>query len=142
MRPESAAFLASAAEAKLLGRADRRVKDVKIDSREAGANDLFVCVIGEINDGHDYIDGAYANGCRIFLMSREEKAQELLAKDPDVTVILAEDTQIAFRDMAKAYLDQFPVRRVAITGSVGKTSTRTYTDAVLSSRYDTKSYRL
>ena len=139
MRPTSAAFLASAAKAKLLGRQDNIVTDVKIDSREAGSGDLFVCVIGDINDGHDYIAGAFANGCRIYLMSRQDKAELLLSKDPEATVILAEDTQIAFRDMAKAYLDQFDVKKLAITGSVGKTSTRTYTDAVLSSRYHTKS---
>ena len=139
MRPVNASFLASAAGAQLLGCKDRMVTDVKIDSREAGEGDLFVCVVGEINDGHDYIAGAYANGCRAFLMSRPVFADMLLAKDPQVAVILADNTETAFRDMAKAYLDQFPVRKVAITGSVGKTSTRTYTDAVLSSRYNTKS---
>ncbi len=139
MRPERIEFLASAAGAQILGQGGRQIEDVKIDSREAGENCLFVCVIGEFNDGHDYVDGAYGNGCRAFLMSRRDAADRLLAKDPGVTVILADDTEIAFRDMAKAYLDQFDVRKVAITGSVGKTSTRTYTDAVLSSRYNVKS---
>ncbi|MBR3395034.1 MAG: UDP-N-acetylmuramoyl-tripeptide--D-alanyl-D-alanine ligase [Firmicutes bacterium] len=139
MRPTSLDFLASAANARILGNASRNVFDVKIDSREAAAGCLFVCVIGDINDGHDYIHGAYDNGCRIFLMSREEKAEELLARDPDVSILLAADTQIAFRDMAKAYLGQFDVKKLAITGSVGKTSTRTYTAAIIGSRYDTQS---
>ena len=139
MKPMSVTFLASACGAQLLGKKDATVTDVKIDSREAGEGDLFVCVIGDINDGHDYVQGAYDNGCRIFLMSRAENAARLLSKDPKCTVILANDTQTAFRDMAKTYLDQFFVRRIAITGSVGKTSTRTYTDAVLSSRFNTKS---
>ena len=77
MRPTSLDFLASAANARILGNASRNVFDVKIDSREAAAGCLFVCVIGDINDGHDYIHGAYDNGCRIFLMSREEKADYL-----------------------------------------------------------------
>ena len=139
MRPESIDFLASAANARVLGDRTRTVEGVQIDSREAGQGDLFVCVVGEINDGHDYVDGAYANGCRVFLMSEQKAADAILSKDPSVCVLMADDTQIAFRDMAKAYLEQFDVKKIAITGSVGKTSTRTYTAAVIGSRYPTES---
>ena len=139
MRPVSIDFLASAAGARILGSPERTVSGVQIDSREAGEGDLFVCVVGEINDGHDYVDGAYENGCRIFLMSQQKAADAILFRDPSVCVLLADDTQIAFRDMAKAYLGQFDVKKIAITGSVGKTSTRTYTAAIIASRYPTKS---
>jgi UDP-N-acetylmuramoyl-tripeptide--D-alanyl-D-alanine ligase len=139
MRPVSIDFLASAANARVLGNSNRTVKGVQIDSREAGEDDLFVCVIGDFKDGHDFADGAYENGCRIFLMSEQNAADAILLRDPSVCVLMAEDTQIAFRDMAKAYLDQFDVKKLAITGSVGKTSTRTYTAAVISSRYPTQS---
>lgn len=139
MRPVTIEFLASAANARVLGDTGRIVKGVAIDSREAGTDDLFVCVVGEINDGHDYAGGAYENGCRVFLMSEQEPAEAILLRDPTVCVLMAEDTQIAFRDMAKAYLDQFDVKKLAITGSVGKTSTRTYTAAVIGSRYPTQS---
>ena len=63
MRPVSIDFLASAANARVLGNADRIVKGVQIDSREAGEDDLFVCVIGDFKDGHDYADGAYGRSC-------------------------------------------------------------------------------
>nr|MCR4724623.1 hypothetical protein [Clostridia bacterium] len=96
MRPVSIDFLASAGCARVLGNSSRTVEGVKIDSREAGEGDLFVCVVGEINDGHDYVDGAYANGCRIFLMSEQKAADAVLFKDPSVCVLMAEDTQIAF----------------------------------------------
>ena len=139
MKAVNVTELASACGAKLLGSSTRTVSDVKIDSREAVFSDLFVCIIGEINDGHEFAQDAYDNGCRAFLMSRPEKAEALAAADSAVTVLLVPDTSIAFRDMAKAYLDQFNLKRIAITGSVGKTSTRTFTDAVLSSRFNTKS---
>ncbi len=139
MRPVSIDFLASAANARVLGNADRIVKGVQIDSREAGEGDLFVCVIGDFKDGHDYADDAYGNGCRVFLMSEQKAADAILQRNPSACVLMAEDTQIAFRDMAKAYLDQFDVKKLAITGSVGKTSTRTYTAAVIGSRYPTQS---
>jgi UDP-N-acetylmuramoyl-tripeptide--D-alanyl-D-alanine ligase len=139
MKPVSVDFLASACGAQLLGSKTREVSGVKIDSREAGEGDLFVCVVGDINDGHDYVQGAYDNGCRIFLMSKADVAARLVASDPKVTVFLADDTNVAFREMARTYLAQFDVKKIAITGSVGKTSTRTYTDAVLSTRFNTKS---
>ena len=139
MRPTSIAFLASASGARVLGDGSKTVTGVQIDSRAAASGDLFVCVVGDINDGHNFVDGAYGNGCRIYLMSEQDRADELLAKDPSVCILMADDTQIAFRDMAKAYLEQFDVKKLAITGSVGKTSTRTYTAAVIASRYPTKS---
>ncbi|MCR4804624.1 MAG: UDP-N-acetylmuramoyl-tripeptide--D-alanyl-D-alanine ligase [Clostridia bacterium] len=134
MRKTSAAYLAEAAGAKLLGKQDAQVLNVKIDSREAGSGDMFVCVVGEIHDGHRFAQGAYDGGCRVFLMSDPAAARAMLEKD-DACVILTEDTNEAFRDMAKAYLAQFSVRKMAITGSVGKTSTRTFTDAVLAEKY-------
>ena len=139
MKPVSIDFLASAADVRVLGDRTRQVRGVQIDSREAGEGDLFVCVVGEINDGHDYAGGAYDNGCRVFLMSRQSAADGILSRDPSVCVLMAGDTRIAFRDMAKAYLDQFDVKKLAITGSVGKTSTRTYAAAVIASRYPTES---
>ena len=51
--------------------------------------------------------------------------------------MLAEDTSEAFKDMAAAYLQQFDLIRVGVTGSVGKTSTRQLTAAVLSEKYKT-----
>lgn len=137
MRPTGVKFLAKAADARLLGNTDAVVCDVEIDSRNAEEGEMFVCVVGEINDGHNFAGDAYERGCRIFLMSDEWKAIEMAEKDRDVCVILAEDTSAAFRDMAKAYLDQFKLKKIAITGSVGKTSTRNFTAAVLSEKYNT-----
>ena len=134
MRPTGVKFLAKAADAVISGDPDRVVFDVKIDSRQAGEGDMFVCVTGENNDGHNFIPGAYENGCRVFLVSDEWKAAELVEKDPEVCCIIAGDTSIAFRDMARACIDQFEIARIGITGSVGKTSTRVYTAAVLGAK--------
>lgn len=137
MRPTSVKFLAKAANARLIGNVDAVVSDVEIDSRNAEEGEMFVCIVGENNDGHNYVRSAYEGGCRVFLMSDEWKAIEFAETDPDICVILAGDTSVAFKDMAKAYIGQFDIRKIGITGSVGKTSTRTYTAAVLSEKYNT-----
>ena len=113
------------------------VTGVKIDSREASASDLFVCVVGEINDGHRFAESAYQNGCRSFLMSDESVSQDITAAHDDASVVLVPDTVKAFEKMAESYLEQFEIKKLAVTGSVGKTTTKMLTAAVMGSRYRT-----
>ncbi len=135
MIPTDVRFLAKACGGEIIGNCDARVYDVKIDSRECLSGDMFVCVIGPANDGHRYMKQAYDGGARVFLISNREAGLELLKTDPEITLILAENTDYAFKDMAQAYLAQFDLKKIAITGSVGKTSTRILTAAVLSKKY-------
>ena len=137
MERTSLDFLSKACSGKILGNREAFVTGVKIDSREAGSGDLFVCVVGEINDGHRFAEGAYGNGCRVFLMSDEEAARQLTEKHDDASVILAGDTVKAFEQMADSYLSRFDVKKVAVTGSVGKTTTKMLTAAVMSAKYRT-----
>ena len=137
MKKTDILFLAESCAGDIYGDSSAYVDNVVIDSRAAREGSLFVCVIGDVNDGHDYAEKAYENGCRAFLMSRENVADKLCEEHPDVCVVLADDTQKAFKDMASAYLSQFPVKRIGITGSVGKTTTRMLTKSVLSEGYKT-----
>ena len=123
MQITSIDFLNKACGGKLLGRSKNDISGVKIDSREAAGEDLFVCVVGEINDGHKFADSAYQNGCRAFLMSDPEAAETITRNHDDASVILVPDTVKAFEKMAEAYLGQFDVKKIAVTGSVGKTTT-------------------
>ena len=136
MRATDVKFLAAACGGQIIGNNNAVVRDVRIDSRELHPGEMFVAVVGDINDGHNYLQGAYDLGCRVFLISDKEKGMALLKKDPQVCLILAENTQVAFKDMARKYLEQFNVRKVAVTGSVGKTTTRTLTAAVLAQKYN------
>lgn len=136
MRPTAIQFLANACGGKLLGDPGYAVTNVKIDSREANKGDMFVCVVGEFNNGHDYAEAAYQGGCRAFLMS-DSYAAENISAHGDASVILADNTVSAFEKMAEAYISQFDIKRVGVTGSVGKTTTKMLTAAVLGSRFNT-----
>ena len=137
MKATEAYFLADSCGADIYGDDSLMVDNVVIDSRAAGEGSMFVCVIGDVNDGHNYVEKAYENGCRVYLMSRDAVAERFSEAHPDCCVILAKDTQKAFKDMAVTYLSQFPVKRIGITGSVGKTTTRMLTTAVMSEKYRT-----
>ena len=103
------------------------VESVGSDSREVPSNSLFVAVKGEFFDGHAYSRSAVENGA-VCVLSHEEL-------DNDIPYILVKDTKYAFLDMAKWYLDQFNIPVVAITGSVGKTTTKDMIYSVLSEKY-------
>jgi len=135
MKKTSVQFLAAACGGKLMGNTENTVEGVFIDSRQYQPGFMFVAVVGPNNDGHNYMQGLCGEGCLVFLASNEEKAKEVNAAAPLATVILVKDTAVAFKDMAQAYLNQFNVKRVAVTGSVGKTTTRTLTAAVLAEKY-------
>ena len=117
MQETKLSFLSDACGGKLTGM-DQTIKDVKIDSRRCGEGDMFVCVVGENNNGHKYIKSAYESGCRAFLVS--EPVEEM----SDAGYVHVENTESAFAKMADGYLSQFDIRRVAATGSVGKTTAK------------------
>lgn len=127
--------LAKAAQARLFGNAALSVSSIVIDSRETAPASMFVCIVGENNDGHKYVESAYENGCRVFLMSDVDVVSSFMQKHEDVGVILVSDTEEAFRLMAEWYLNSLTVKKIGVTGSVGKTTTKSLVSAVLSEKY-------
>ena len=102
MREITAAEAASYAGGVLFcGPADNIAVTVERDSRLTGERSIFVGLPGQKNDGNDFAPAAYANGCRIFLLSSEAMALHLRENHTDASVIFAEDTLKAMQMMAK-----------------------------------------
>ena len=114
---------------KLIGNsiANDKINSIKIDSRKVEKNDVFICLIGEKKDGHDYIKDAIFNGAKIIITSKRI--------DYNVPYILVKNTTIALGDIAKNYLKTINPIVIAITGSVGKTTTRLLIYHLLSCKY-------
>lgn len=104
--------------------ADTAFDGVSIDSREVTAGELFVPIVA-LRDGHDFIDDALTRGATGFLCRREHP----LSNRPEALVVA--DTTIALQDLARAMRRRLPEKLAAITGSVGKTSTKDLTAAIL-----------
>ena len=111
------------------------VREVVIDSRKVAQGSLFFAVRGAKNDGHDFIPAAYESGCRAVVIDEEAWVQRCRAMD-GMNVFFVPNVTNALMALAKQYLaDWEDLKRVAVTGSVGKTSTKEFLAAVLGSRY-------
>ncbi len=94
------------------------ITSVCCDSREAGKDSVFVCIIGSVSDGHAFAPAAYAHGCRVFVVSH------LLSLPDDAMQLVCFSTRKALADLASAFYGS-PSRRmkvIGITGTKGKTT--------------------
>ena len=116
----------------LQGDADMMVSAVTTDSRKIEEGALFIPLVGERFDGHDYIEMALQSGA----------AGCFTSKLPFNTVegkfyILVEDTLLALKALASWYRGEFQLPVVQITGSAGKTTTKEMVASVLSQKFST-----
>lgn len=123
MRPFLLSDAAAWCEGRLLG-ADASVRSVTIDSRSVAAGSLFVALRGEQVDGHDFVANAAERGAAAALVSRPV--------DAALPQIVCGDTQTALGDIAAALAATRSTTVIGITGSNGKTSTKTLAHAILS----------
>lgn len=105
------------------------VSRISIDSRQDNSGALFVAIPGERFDGHDFIEQACKNGAALVM------AQEGKPVPDNIPAVFVNDTVKALGALASAYRDLFKIRVVAVTGSVGKTSTKEMIASILSARY-------
>lgn len=103
------------------------VTGIQHDSRNVRSGDLFIALTGERADGHDYVAKARQAGAVAALVSRPV--------EDELPQILVEDTLLAYGAIAKAYRRELNIPVIAITGSVGKTTTKEMIACVLSGKY-------
>jgi UDP-N-acetylmuramoyl-tripeptide--D-alanyl-D-alanine ligase len=131
---------------------DQLISKTVIDSRQAEPGALFIALEGEHADGHEYVADAFSRGAVAAIVERAIKVDRLVMDlaDPGRTlpsawslpmVIKTHSSLLALQQVAAFWRRQHDVRRdlriVGITGSVGKTTTKELTAAVLSRRYRT-----
>ncbi|MDD4170672.1 MAG: UDP-N-acetylmuramoyl-tripeptide--D-alanyl-D-alanine ligase [Syntrophomonas sp.] len=94
---------------------------VSTDSRRLKPGQLFFALEGDNFDGHDYIDQVLRAGAAAVIISQAEKVP---AAQYEGAVILVKDTLEALQQLAGRYRQLFNIPIVAVTGSVGKTTTK------------------
>ncbi len=92
---------------------------VAIDSRTVAAGDIFVAIRGERLDGHDFAAAALKGGAGIAIVLRHDQTMRAAG-----TLLEVDDPLAALERLAAAARARSSARIAAITGSVGKTSTK------------------
>ncbi len=111
----------------IAGDGKAEISEASTNSKEGDKNTLFVPVIGEHVDAHDFIADAYHHGMRAVFTSRGE----VIKNTPEMTYIKVENTVAALQRFGAAVRNRFDIPIVGITGSVGKTTTKEMIAAAL-----------
>ena len=109
--------------------------EVTIDSRSAMGGALFVALRGERVDGHEFVAGAVANGASGALVRNDWVAPANLPAG--VALVRVGDPLAALQALAGWWRKRCGVQVIAVTGSIGKTSTKEALAAVLSRKFNT-----
>ncbi len=100
------------------------------DTRDIRKGSLYIPLIGERFDGHQYVKDAIAQGAAASLWQRDHGPCPA-----DVPIIEVDDALAALQELAAAYRKQLSVKVIGITGSNGKTSTKDLLSAALATTY-------
>ena len=109
---------------------DAQAVQVSTDSRSIPPGCLFIPLEGERFDGHSFINSALEAGAAGCLTARERENYL-----PGKFYVKVRSTQRALWELARYYKRLFPIPFIAVTGSVGKTTTKDMTAAVLGARF-------
>ncbi len=115
-------------EARVDGGLAREIHGISIDTRSLSQDDLFFAIKGERSDGHDHVRAAFENGAAAAVVD-EAHTDALKGLGP---LYIVREVLPALERLARAARARTAARVVAITGSVGKTSTKEALRLVLS----------
>jgi UDP-N-acetylmuramoyl-tripeptide--D-alanyl-D-alanine ligase len=104
-------------------------ESVSIDSRQAGPESCFFAIVGERHDGHDFVADAAAAGARVLVTRTPVEAEIVSASG--AAFLEVPDTTAALQALGGWLRRHLGPKLVAITGSLGKTTTKELTAALL-----------
>ncbi len=107
-------------------------RGVSINSRTLRSGNAFLCLKGERADGHCFAPAARRNGAALIVADHARAKQW---RRWNVPVLGVDDPLTALGDLAASFQSLFPTRYIAVTGSVGKTTTKELIAAALAARY-------
>ena len=114
------AAMASAMRAQTGGAMPAAIHGLSIDSRTIAPGDAYFAIKGDVHDGHAFVEAALKAGAALAVVSRDKRDQFAA----DAPLLVVEDVLQGLVDLAKASRARLGAKVIAVTGSVGKTSTK------------------
>lgn len=115
-------------------------RGISTDTRKLRKDEIFLALKGERFDGHDYAETAIGKGAGMLVLDEaSEQAMELYhrlshGEEELPDLLLVPDTLKAYQEIARGYRQTLLAPLIAITGSVGKTTTRRMVNTVIASQ--------
>lgn len=107
----------------------KKIKNIVIDSRKVEKDDVFLCIIGKTLDGHQYIKEAVQKRASVIIVSKKVDIKT------SIPILLVKDTNHAYFELAKYHKKKINPKVIAVTGSVGKTTTKEIIAKFLETKY-------
>ena len=109
------------------------VTGLSIDSRTIAVGEAYFAIKGEVHDGHDFVAAALNAGAGLAVVARAQADKFA----PDAPLLLVDDVLAGLIDLACASRARLGAQVIAVTGSVGKTSTKEALRRVLGAQGET-----
>ncbi len=123
-------------DAKLIfGNPEEICENFSKDTREINVGDVYIGIKGEKFDGSSLFEKALENGAKVCILEHTEIKENIEEKYKDRTIIEVENSIEALQNIAKFKRSMYNIPVIAVTGSVGKTSTKDILASVISKKY-------
>ncbi|MBN9593970.1 MAG: UDP-N-acetylmuramoylalanyl-D-glutamyl-2,6-diaminopimelate--D-alanyl-D-alanine ligase [Afipia sp.] len=109
------------------------ITGISIDSRTVTPGEAYFAIKGDVHDGHDFVEAALNNGASLAVVAKGH-ADKFPA---DARLLIVDDVLAGLVYLAKASRARLGAKVIAVTGSVGKTSTKEALRTVLSPQGET-----
>ena len=120
----------------ICGDIDREIEGASIDTRKIQKGDAYFALRGENVDGTIYCEDAIKKGSKVCFVQENIFTDAEIKKYKNIaTIVLVPNVEDALVEIAKLKRDLYDIPVVAITGSVGKTSTKDVISEVMSQKY-------
>lgn len=121
----------------LVGEEQEMVTNFCRDSREIKLGDVYLGIKGETSNGNIYYEQAFQKGAKGAILQDVQLEEEKIQTYQNKFIILVEDTVEAMQKIAEYKRSLYHIPVVAITGSVGKTSTKDMVASVMNQQFNT-----
>jgi UDP-N-acetylmuramoyl-tripeptide--D-alanyl-D-alanine ligase len=110
--------------------ADAELRAISTDSRSVGRGELFIAIIGERFDGHDFLAEVAARGAVAAVV-----AADRIPSVPPLPLLAVSDTRRAYGDIAAAWRQRFGLPVIGVVGSNGKTTAKEICASILAAEF-------
>jgi UDP-N-acetylmuramoyl-tripeptide--D-alanyl-D-alanine ligase len=129
----TSAAMAEAMGAQVQGALPDGITGLSIDSRTIAPGEAYFAIKGDVHDGHDFVDAALKAGARLAVVAAAQRSKFAA----DAPLLVVDDVLAALVMLAHASRARLGAQIIAVTGSVGKTSTKEALRCVLTAQGET-----